>query len=85
MHGDEYRPMIGIGKILIPAYTHRVKMKIEETTMDATVSFADSAEAARLLGKTDIFKELKITFDEQDLESFSRHGAKQARASITWL
>jgi hypothetical protein len=60
-------------------------MKIEETTIDAIVSFADSDEARRLLGKTDIFKELKITFDDQNLEPFSRYGAKQARASITWL
>lgn len=60
--------MIGIGKILIPAYMHRVKMKIEETTMEATVSFDDPAEAPRLLGKTDIFKQFKITFDDQNVQ-----------------
>jgi uncharacterized OsmC-like protein len=60
--------MMGIGKTLIPAYTHKIKMKIEETNLDVSVSFADSDEVPRLLGRTDIFKHFKITFDEEKLE-----------------
>ena len=67
-HG-EYRPIIGIGKILIPAYTHKVKMKIEETPLNVNASFADSDEVPRLLGRTDVFKQFKITFNEQKLET----------------
>jgi len=44
LYQGEYRPIIGIGKTLIPAYTHQVKMKIEETTLNVNVSFADSDE-----------------------------------------
>lgn len=69
LYQGEYRPIIGIGKTLIPAYTHQVKMKIEETTLNVNVSFADSDEVPRLLGRTDIFKHFKITFNEQNLET----------------
>ena len=68
LYKGEYRPMMGIGKSLLPAYTHKVKMKIEETTMEVLVSFADSDEVPRLLGRTDVFKHFKITFDEEKLE-----------------
>jgi hypothetical protein len=69
LYQGEYRPIIGIGKTLIPAYTHKVKMKIEETTLNVNTSFADSDEVPRLLGRTDIFKHFKITFNEQNLET----------------
>ena len=69
LYHAEYRPIIGIGKILIPAYTHKVKMKIEETTLNVNVAFADSDEVPRLLGRTDIFIRFKITFDEQKLQT----------------
>jgi len=69
LYKGEYRPIIGIGKTLIPAYTHKIKMKIEETTLDVNTSFADSDEVPRLLGRTDIFKHFKITFNEQNLET----------------
>jgi hypothetical protein len=69
LYKGEYRPIIGIGKTLIPAYTHKVKMKIEETTLNVHTSFADSDEVPRLLGRTDIFKHFKITFNEQNLET----------------
>jgi hypothetical protein len=69
LYQGEYRPIIGIGKTLIPAYTHNVKMKIEETTLNVNVSFADSDEVPRLLGRTDIFKHFTITFNEQNLET----------------
>ncbi|MCW4047250.1 MAG: retroviral-like aspartic protease family protein [Candidatus Bathyarchaeota archaeon] len=68
LYKGEYRPIIGIGKTLIPAYTHKVKMKIEETTLNVNASFADSDEVPRLLGRTDIFKHFKIIFNEQNLE-----------------
>jgi len=44
-------------------------MKIEETTINVSASLADSDEVPRLLGRTDIFKQFKITFDEQKLET----------------
>jgi hypothetical protein len=69
LYKGEYRPIIGIGKTLIPAYTHKIKMKIEETTLNVNASFADSDEVPRLLGRTDIFKHFKITFNEQNLET----------------
>jgi hypothetical protein len=69
LYKGEYRPIIGIGKTLIPAYTHKVKMKIEETTLNVNTSFADSDEVPRLLGRTDIFKHFTITFNEQNLET----------------
>ena len=69
LYKGEYRPIIGIGKTLIPAYTHKVKMKIEETTLNVSTSFADSDEVPRLLGRTDIFKHFRITFNEQNLET----------------
>jgi hypothetical protein len=69
LYKGEYRPIIGVGKTLIPAYTHRIKMKIEETTLNVNTSFADSDEVPRLLGRTDIFKHFKITFNEQNLET----------------
>jgi hypothetical protein len=69
LYKGEYRPIIGIGKTLIPAYTHKIKMKIEETSLNVNASFADSDEVPRLLGRTDIFKHFKITFNEQNLET----------------
>lgn len=69
LYKGEYRPIIGIGKTLIPAYTHKIKMKIEETTLNVNASFADSDEVPRLLGRTDIFNHFKITFNEQNLET----------------
>ena len=69
LYKGEYRPIIGIGKTLIPAYTHKVKMRIEETTLNIKTSFADSDEIPRLHGRTDIFKHFKITFNEQNLET----------------
>ena len=69
LYKGEYRPIIGIGKTLIPAYTHKVVMRIEETTLNIKTSFADSDEVPRLLGRTDIFKHFKITFNEQNLET----------------
>ena len=68
LYNGAYHPMMGIGKTLLPTYTHKVKMKIEETTMEVLVSFADSDEVPRLLGRTDVFKHFKITFDEEKLE-----------------
>lgn len=65
LYEGKYRAVMGIGKTLIPAYTHTVKMKIEETTLNVAVSFADSDEVPRLIGRTDIFKHFKITFNNK--------------------
>ena len=64
----EYRPIIGVGRTLIPAFMHIVKLKIGDTSLDAKVAFADSDEVPRLLGRTDVFKQFKITFCEKDLQ-----------------
>ena len=64
----EYRPIVGVGKILMPAYIHNVRLKIEETSLNVKAAFADSDEVPRLLGRTDVFKHFKISFDEQRLE-----------------
>ena len=64
----EYHPIMGVGKILIPAYTHTIKMRIGDTELDVKAAFADSDEVPRLLGRTDIFTHFRITFSEKDLE-----------------
>ena len=69
LYEGEYRPIIGIGKVLIPAYIHKVKMKIGDVTLNINSSFADSDEVPRLLGRTNIFKHFKITFNESNLET----------------
>jgi hypothetical protein len=64
----EYYPIMGVGKLLVPAYTHVVKMRIGDTELDVKAAFADSDEVPRLLGRTDIFTHFAITFSEKDLE-----------------
>jgi hypothetical protein len=64
----KYKPIIGVGRTLIPAYIHTIKLKIGDTELNAKVAFADSDETSRLLGRTDIFPYFKITFNEQKLE-----------------
>ncbi|MGA2387061.1 MAG: hypothetical protein ABSG33_11080 [Candidatus Bathyarchaeia archaeon] len=68
LNQGEYHPIIGVGRILIPAYVHAIKMKIGGTVLDVKAAFADSDEVPRLLGRTDVFPHFKITFAEQDLE-----------------
>lgn len=68
LKSGQYKPIIGVGRTLIPAYIHSVKIKIGETCLEARVAFADSDEVPRLLGRADIFMHFKITFSEQDLE-----------------
>ncbi len=48
---------------------HNVKMKIGDTILNVNVSFAESDEVPRLLGRTDVFKHFKITFNEQNLKT----------------
>ena len=64
----EYHPIIGIGRIIIPAYMHTIKMRIGDIALDVKTAFADSDEVPRLLGRTDVFTHFKITFSEKDLE-----------------
>ena len=64
----QYKPIIGIGRTLIPTYMHVVKMRIGDSELDVTVAFADSDEVPRLLGRAGIFTSFKITFSEQELE-----------------
>ena len=59
---------MGVGQVLVPAYTHMVKMRIGDTELDVKAAFADSDEVPRLLGRTDIFKHFRVTFAEKDLE-----------------
>lgn len=77
----EYRPIVGIGKILIPAYMHNVKMKIGDTILNVNVSFAESDEVPRLLGGTDVFKHFKITFNEQNLKTIFETANNNTSAS----
>ena len=77
----EYRPIVGIGKILIPAYMHNVKMKIGDTILNVNVSFAESDEVPRLLGRTDVFKHFKITFNEQNLKTIFETANNNTSAS----
>lgn len=64
----EYHPIAGVGRVLIPAYVHAVKMKIGDSVLDVKAAFADSDEVPRLIGRTDVFAHFKITFVEQNLE-----------------
>jgi len=74
LYEGEYRPIVGIGKILIPAYMHNVEVRIGETIFKANIAFADSDEVPRLLGRMDVFKNFKITFDELNLQTiFETH------------
>lgn len=65
----EYRPIVSIGKILIPAYMHNVEARIGETIIKASIAFVDSDEAPRLIVRMDIFKRFKVTFDEANLQT----------------
>jgi len=69
LYQGEHSPIAGIGKIMLPAYIHKVKTKIGQTTINANIAFADSDEVPRLIGRTDIFKRFKITFDEANLQT----------------
>ena len=44
-------------------------MKIGETVLNVRVAFADSDEIPRLLGRRDIFRYFKVTFDELKLQT----------------
>lgn len=69
LYQGNYSPIIGIGKVMMPAYIHNVKMRIGETIIKVNIAFADSDEVPRLLGRTDIFKHFKITFNEANLQT----------------
>ena len=56
LYEGDYSPIVGIGKVMMPAYIHNVKMRIGETLLNASIAFADSNEVPRLLGRTDIFR-----------------------------
>ena len=74
LYEGEYSPIVGIGRIMLPAYIHKVRMRIGETLLNVSTAFADSDEVPRLLGRTDIFKRFKITFDEANLQTiFETH------------
>ncbi len=68
LNQGEYHPIIGVGRMLIPAYVHAIKMKIGDSVLDVKAAFADSDEVPRLLGRKDVFTHFKITFAEEDLE-----------------
>ena len=59
-----YRPMSGIVRVEIPAYVHVVPIRVGDEEFDARMAFADSDEVPRVLGRSEIFKRFRITFDE---------------------
>jgi len=69
LYEGEYSPIVGIGRVMMPAYIHNVKMRIGETLLNVNIAFADSDEVPRLLGRSDVFKRFKITFDEISLQT----------------
>lgn len=69
LYDGEYRPIMGVGRVLMPAYVHDVKMRIGETVLDVSAAFADSDEVPRLLGRADVFKRFRIIFDEANLQT----------------
>jgi len=69
LYEGEYSPIVGIGRVMLPAYIHNVKVRIGETLLNASIAFADSDEVPRLLGRTDVFKRFRITFDETNLQT----------------
>ena len=68
-----YSPIVGIGKVMMPAYIHNVKMRIGETVMNTGVAFADSDEVPRLLGRADVFKRLESPSMRRNCKQFSKH------------
>ena len=69
LHEGEYSPVVGVGRILMPAYIHKVNMRIGETVFDAEVAFADSDEVPRLLGRKGVFERFRIILDEVNLQA----------------
>ena len=65
----EPSPIMGIGRVLMLAYLHSVKMRIGDVVFDVKAAFADSDEVPRLLGREDVFKRFRVTFDEADLQT----------------
>jgi hypothetical protein len=68
-YDGEYRPIVGVGRVMMPAYVHDVKMRIGETVLDVSIAFADSDEVPRLLGRADVFGCFGIVFDEANLQT----------------
>jgi hypothetical protein len=66
--GELWR-LTGIGRAIIPAYLHEVRVKIGTLEFPARVAFADLNEVPRLIGRLDIFRKFKVTFDEQNLQT----------------
>lgn len=69
LYEGEYSSIAGVGRVMVPAYIHDVKMRVGETVLDAPVAFADSDEVPRLLGRSDVFKRFRITFDERNRQT----------------
>lgn len=44
LYKGEYRPVTGIGRVVIPSYVHEVKIRIGDIVFRAKISFADSDE-----------------------------------------
>ena len=69
VHEGKYWPLMGIGRATIPAYLHEATAKIGTLEFPAHVAFADLNEVPRIVGRLDIFRKFKVTFDEQNLET----------------
>ena len=68
----KFKPIIGVGRTLIPAYVHAVEMKIGDSSLKVQTAFADSDEIPRLLGRRDIFPKFTIIFVRKTLKSSSK-------------
>ncbi len=66
LYDGEFSPIMGIGRVMMPAYIHVVKMRIGDVAFDARAAFADSDEVPRLIGREDVFKRFRVTFEEAD-------------------
>lgn len=49
LYDGESSPIAGIGRVVIPAYVHNVKMMIGDTVFNSGVALADSGEVSRPL------------------------------------
>jgi hypothetical protein len=58
--GELWR-LTGIGRAIIPAYLHEVRVKIGTLKFPARIAFADLNEVPRLVGRLDIFRKLRMS------------------------
>jgi len=73
LYEGEYRPIVGIGKILIPAYVHNVEVRIVKQFLKPTLHLLIPTKC-RGFSEEWMFSKIKITFDELNLQTiFETH------------